>query len=85
MITEIVERFFFGNVSLERLLLICLEADIRMNLSELVMEGRTDLESTVVSFEALDSLFLSESISVESEDSLLRLILKLGRRYGGLE
>jgi hypothetical protein len=45
-----------------------------MNLSESVI----DLESTDVSVEALDSLLLSESVSVENEKALLCLILKLG-------
>jgi hypothetical protein len=62
-----------GNVNLERLFLDCSKVDIRMNLSELVIE----LESGILSIEALDGLLLSESVTVESEDPLLRLILKL--------
>jgi hypothetical protein len=76
-----------GNVNLERLFLNCSKGKIRMNLSELMIENRIDLESadvSILSVEALDSLLLSESISVESEDSLLRFILKLGPNYRDL-
>jgi hypothetical protein len=76
-----------GNVSFERLFLDCSKADIRMNLSDLVIERRIDLESSdlsFLSFEALESLFLSESISVESEDALLQFILKLSPDYRNL-
>jgi hypothetical protein len=73
-----------GNVNLELLFLDCSKAAIRTNLSDLVMERRIDLESVDVSVEALDSLLLSESISVRSEDALLRLILKLGPGYRDL-
>jgi hypothetical protein len=63
---------FFGNVNLERLFLNCSKEDIRMNLSELIMESRIDVENlSVLSVEALDSLLLSEFVTVESEDSLL--------------
>jgi hypothetical protein len=58
-----------------------------MNLSDLEMERRIDFESVDVSnlsVEVLDSLLLNESVSVESEDSLLRFILKLDRSYRGL-
>jgi hypothetical protein len=58
-----------------------------MNLSELMNERRIELESanlSVLSLEALDSLLLSESISVENEDALLRFILKLGSDYRDL-
>jgi hypothetical protein len=75
---------FLGNVSLERLFLGCSKADIRMNLSNLVIEERFDLESIDVSVEALDSLLLNEFVTVESEDSLLQFILKLDRSYRGL-
>jgi hypothetical protein len=74
-------------VNLECLFLGCSKADIRKNLSDLVKERRIDLESVdvlVLSFEALDSLLLSESVSVESEDALLRIILKLGPGYRNL-
>jgi hypothetical protein len=78
---------FFGNVNLEGQFLNCSKANIRMNLSDLVKEKRIDFESldlSVLSVEALDNLFLSESISVESEDSLLRFILKLDSDYRDL-
>jgi hypothetical protein len=39
---------------------------------------------SILSIEALGSLLLSESISVESEDSLLRPILNLGSDYRDL-
>jgi hypothetical protein len=73
-----------GNVNLEQLFLNCSKADIRMNLSDLVKERRIELESvdvSVLSVAALDSLLLSESILVESEEALLRFILKLGPDY----
>jgi hypothetical protein len=76
-----------GNVTLERLLLNCLKADIGMNLSDLMIERRIDLKSfdiSILSIEALDSLFLNEILTVESEDSLLRFILKLGLDYRDL-
>jgi hypothetical protein len=63
-----------GNVNLERLIFGCLETDIAMNLSDLVIERRIDLESvdlSNLSVEVLDSLLLNESVSVENEDSLL--------------
>jgi hypothetical protein len=72
---------FLGNVSLEQLFLDCSKADIRMNLSELMMERRIDLESVDGSVEALDSLLLSEFVTVESEDTLLRFILKSGSDF----
>jgi hypothetical protein len=58
-----------------------------MNLSDLTIERRIELESadlSILSFEVLDSLLLSLSISVESEDSLLRLIVKFGSDYRDL-
>jgi hypothetical protein len=64
-----------GNVSLELLFLGRSKAENGMKLSELTMERWIDLESADLSVEALDSLLLSESISIESEDALLRLIL----------
>jgi hypothetical protein len=70
----------FRNVNLERLFLGCSKADIRKNLSDLVKERRVDLEFadiSALSFEALDSLLLSESVSVENEDALLGNVLKL--------
>jgi hypothetical protein len=70
-----------GIVNLERRLLGCSKSEIRKNLSDLVKERRFDLESadiSVLSGEALDSLLLSESASVDSEDTLLQFILKLG-------
>jgi hypothetical protein len=76
-----------GNVNLERSFLACSKANNRMNLSDLVMEKRIDLKSVDVSnlsVEALDSLLLSESISVESEDALLLFVLKLGPDYRDL-
>jgi hypothetical protein len=78
---------FLGNVSLERLLFGCSKADIQKNLSDLMIESRIDFESSdvsVLSVEALDSLLLSESISIESEDALLEIILKLGPGYRDL-
>jgi hypothetical protein len=77
----------FGNENLELLFLGCQEANIRKNLSDLMKERRLDLESvdvSILSIDALDSLLLSESVSVESEDSLLRIILKLGPDYRNL-
>jgi hypothetical protein len=42
------------------------------------------VDVSVISVEVLDSLLLSESISVVSEDELLRFILKLGPNYRNL-
>jgi hypothetical protein len=61
---------FLRNENLEWQFLGCSIADIRVNLS--------DLESAEVSVEALDSLFLSELVSIEKEDGLLWFLLKLG-------
>jgi hypothetical protein len=75
---------FLGNVSLERLFLDCSKT---VNLSELMKERRIDLKSvdlSVLSIEMLDCLLLSEFVMVESEDELLRLILKLGSDYRDL-
>jgi hypothetical protein len=50
-------------------------------------ESRIDLASTDLSdlaIELLDSLLLSESVSVESEDAFFELILKLGPDYRNL-
>jgi hypothetical protein len=55
----------------------------KVGQSDLVMEWWIELKPADLSFEALDSLLLSESVSVESEDALLRFILKLGRGYRG--
>jgi hypothetical protein len=76
-----------GNVVLERLFLNRLKSDVWMDPPELVMETRIDLESadvSVFSVEALDSLFLSESVSVSSEDALLQFVVELGPTYWGL-
>jgi hypothetical protein len=76
-----------GNMALEVLFLDRSKSDVRLNLSELMNERRIELESadlSVLSFEALDNLLLSESISVKSEDALLQLILKLGPSYRDL-
>jgi hypothetical protein len=73
-----------GNENLERLFLNCSKTDIRMNLSELMVEKRIDLESVDLSVEALDNLLLSESVTVKSEDALLQFILKLGPGYRDL-
>jgi hypothetical protein len=63
----------FGNENLQQLFLGCWKGHNRVNLWELMKERHIDLESvdvSVVSFEALDSLLLNESISIESEDTL---------------
>jgi hypothetical protein len=76
-----------GNVNLEQMFLSCSRSNIQKNLSDLGMKNRIDFESadiSVLSIEALDSLLLSESISVVSEDSLFRHILKLGSDYRDL-
>jgi hypothetical protein len=77
----------FGNENLQRLFLGCWKGHNWVNLWELMKERHIDLESvdvSVVSFEALDSLLLNESISIESEDSLLCLILTLDLGYRNL-
>jgi hypothetical protein len=76
-----------GNVNLELLFLDCSKADILKNQSELKKERRIDLKSvdvSILSVEALDSLLLNESVTVESEDSLLWFILNLGSEYRDL-
>jgi hypothetical protein len=76
-----------GNVNLEALFLGSSESDSRVNLSELQIERRIDLESadvSVLSLEALDSLVLSKSISVRSGDSLLWIVLELSSGYSNL-
>jgi hypothetical protein len=76
-----------GNENLEVLFLNCLKSYIRMNLSELMIERWIDLESvdvSILSIEELNNLLLSEFVTVESEDSLLQFILKLGRDYRDL-
>jgi hypothetical protein len=78
---------FLENEQLERLFVKFSKSDIGKNLSELMIENRIDFDSTdisILSFEALDNLLLNESISVESEDSLLRDILQLGPDYRDL-
>jgi hypothetical protein len=63
----------FRNVNLGLPFPGCPKADIRMNMSESMMERRIDLESadlSLVSVEALESVLLSESISVENEETL---------------
>jgi hypothetical protein len=62
-----------GNANLERQFLGA-KAGVRKNLSDLAN----------LSVEALDSLLLSESVSVEGEDALLRFILQLGPGYRDL-
>jgi hypothetical protein len=72
------------NSAFEGLFLDHSKSDIQMNLSELEIERRMDLESADLSVEVLDSLLLSESISVESEDAPLRFILNRGAGYRDL-
>jgi hypothetical protein len=74
--SQLLQSGFLGKENLKRQLLGCSKADVRKNLS--------DLESADLSVEALDSLLLSESVSVESEDALLKFVLKLGRGYRDL-
>jgi hypothetical protein len=72
---------FLGNETLELLFLGSSKSDIQKSLLDLVKERRIDLDFaglSNLSFEALDTLLLSESVSMESEDALLRFILKLG-------
>jgi secreted Zn-dependent insulinase-like peptidase len=78
---------FLGNTQLERLFLGRLKANDRMNLSELTKKRRLDFESinlSAVSIDALDSLLLHEIVTVESEDSLLWIMLSLGSDYRDL-
>jgi hypothetical protein len=74
--SQFLQSGFLGNMNLERQFLGCSKADIRQDLSDFVKERRIDFESadvSVLSVEALDSLLLGESMSVESEDALLGL------------
>jgi hypothetical protein len=76
-----------GNENVERLFLNCSESAKEKNLTELKKENRIDFDSTnvsVFSIEALDSLLLNEMVRVDSEDSLLINILKLGFGYRDL-
>jgi hypothetical protein len=87
--SQLLLNKFLGNEHLERLFLKFSKSDIGKNLSELMIESQIgiDFESADLSnfsFEALDNLLLNESVSVESEDSLLRDILKLGPDYRDL-
>jgi hypothetical protein len=77
---------FLGNVTLEQVFEgFCKGKGCNcMNLSELMMEKRIDLENVNVSVEALDNLLLKASVTVKSEDSLLEFILKLGPAYRNL-
>jgi hypothetical protein len=78
---------FLGNVSLDQFFDNCLKVNLRKNQSELMIETRIDFESadvSVLSVEELDNLLLREFVTVESEDSLLRHILKLGPDYRDL-
>jgi hypothetical protein len=70
-------------MNLERLFL----KSLNRAYSDLMIENRIDFASTdvsVLSVEGLDSLLLNETLSVESEDSLLRDIGKLGSDYRDL-
>jgi hypothetical protein len=85
--SEALLSSFLGNADLERLFLGCWKSNTRMNLSELLKERLFDFESvdiSVLSIEALDNLLLNEIVRVESEDALLRMILKLGSDYRDL-
>jgi hypothetical protein len=85
--SEALLSSFFGNADLEGLFFGCCQSETRMNLSELKKERLLDFESvdiSVFSIEALDSLLLNEIVTVESEDSLLFHILKLGSVYRDL-
>jgi hypothetical protein len=55
-----------GNVNVERLIV--------SRSSSRVQPQQFDLKSTNLSFEALDDLFLSESISIVSEDALSKSV-----------
>jgi hypothetical protein len=74
--SQFLQSGFLRNENLKRQFLGCSKADIWVNL--------LDLESADVSVEALDSLLLSELISIDSEDAFLRFILKLGPGYWDL-
>jgi hypothetical protein len=81
--SQLLLNKLLGNVNLERLFLNSSNSKVQMNLSESVI----DLESvdlSILSVEALDNLLLNEFVTVESEDSLLRMILKLGPEYRDL-
>jgi hypothetical protein len=66
---------YFGNAPLECHLLGCSKAGNAAILPVSLIEKQMDFESTDISFEALDDLLLSLSVKIESEDSLLRLLL----------
>jgi hypothetical protein len=76
---------FVLNDHLERFFLNFSRSDVGKNLSELMIERVIEFRDiSNFSVDALDNLLLNESISVESEDSLLRDILKLGPDYRDL-
>jgi hypothetical protein len=85
--SQFLQINLLGKVNVDLLFLGCSKCDIRKNHWDFEKESRIDLESvdvSVFSVEVLDSLLLSESISIESEDSLLLFILKLGPDYRDL-
>jgi hypothetical protein len=72
------------NSGLEKLFLGCSKTGIQATLSDWVKGIRIELQSTDLSrlsIDLLDSLLLSESVSVGSEDELLRFILNLSPDY----
>jgi hypothetical protein len=73
-----------GNTNLELLFLGSSISEIRRTLLDFVIEKRIDFDSQELSVEALDVLLSSESISVDSEDSLLDFVLNLDSVYLGL-
>jgi hypothetical protein len=82
-----LQNGLFENVNLERLFVNCSKAGIRTNLLDLGRERGINLGSAdllVLSVEALDSLLLSESVFVESEDALLQFILNCDPGYRDL-
>jgi hypothetical protein len=75
---EVFQSYQIGNWPLECNFLFCWKAGIATTLSVSVIQKRVDFMSTDfgnLSFEALDDLFLSPSVMIESEDELLRFFV----------
>jgi hypothetical protein len=76
-----------GNADFERLFIGRLRKQIRGTLLTWPMKMRIDFKSvcnSILSFDALDRLLLTESISIESEDALLDFIFKSWSELSGI-
>jgi hypothetical protein len=79
--------FHFGNGGLEHDFLCCAKAGIAATLSGSVIERQMNFKSedlSDLSFEGLDDLLLRYAVPLETEDELLKIVLKLGLGYDSL-